>query len=228
MTDPAPFSPRHPAWPRAVPFAVFIVLMVAAPALRELLAPWGDPRWLYAVRSLAAAVAVALYWPAYREFFEAPAWKLSRLLAATGVGIAVFVVWILLDFPPLALGAGDGFDPRVDGRIHWGIALTRLAGSALVVPIIEELFWRSWIMRWLQSHRFLSLDPRRVGWKALALSSLVFAAEHHLWFAGLLAGLAYGELYRRTGDLRLAVLAHAVTNGVLGAWVLATGSWQFW
>jgi CAAX prenyl protease-like protein len=144
------------------------------------------------------------------------------------VGVGVFVLWIALDFPPLVMGEGDPFDPRVDGRIHPGFALTRLAGAALVVPVMEEIFWRSFLMRWLEKPSFLEVDPRQVGPKALLITSAVFAAEHRLWFAGLLAGLLYGELYRRTGDIRVVVLSHAVTNGLLGVYVLATGSWTFW
>jgi hypothetical protein len=83
-------------------------------------------------------------------------------------------------------------------------------------------------MRWLERPRFLDVDPRTVGLAPLLISSAVFALEHRLWFAGLLAGLAYGHLYRHTGSLRAAVLAHAITNGLLGAWVLGTASWDFW
>ena len=59
-------------------------------------------------------------------------------------------------------------------------------------------------------------------------SSAVFALAHTLWLAALLAGLAYAWLYRSTGTLWAAVIAHAVTNGLLGAWVVATGQWHYW
>jgi CAAX prenyl protease-like protein len=55
-----------------------------------------------------------------------------------------------------------------------------------------------------------------------------FALEHHLWFAGLLAGVAYGWLYIRAGNLWVPVVAHTITNGLLGVWVLHTGHWEFW
>lgn len=231
MTDVRPFSPAHPAWPRALPFALFIGLMALGPVVEPLVGSWLDPRWLYGVRSALTMVALVWFWHRYVEFREGPRFKVGPALAAVVVGLAVFVLWIFLDFPPLVLGGGDegaGYDPTVDGRIHAGYAATRLLGSALVVPVMEEIFWRSWIMRWIHRADFLSVNPRTIGVKALVLSSVVFALEHNLWFAGLLAGLAYGELYRRTGDIRLAVLAHAVTNGVLGVWVLATGNWHFW
>ena len=62
----------------------------------------------------------------------------------------------------------------------------------------------------------------------MALSTLAFMLAHVLWLAAIVAGLAYAWLYRRTGELWTAVVAHAVTNGALGAWVVATRNWAFW
>jgi len=215
-------------WPRILPFAAFIAVMMVEPWVASALAPVLDPRWLYGIRAGITALVLLAFWRRYDELTEVAAAGGGAWGAAVGVGVGVLVLWILLDFPPLVVGESAGFDPRVDGRVHLGFAITRLAGSALVVPVMEELFWRSFVMRWLERPRFLEVDPRSVGWKALVISSVAFATEHHLWFAGLLAGMAYGELYRRTGNLRLAVVAHAVTNAGLGAWVLANGAWGFW
>ena len=214
---------------RILPFALFIgfialggVLADAAPAIGM------DPRWWYAVRAMAVAGLLAWFWRDYGELHGVARVRLADWGLAVAVGLAVFVLWINLDVPLLAMSGGDGFDPRTDGRIDWGMAAFRVAGAALVVPLMEELFWRSFVMRWIQGHDFLKVAPRQVGTKALLVSSVLFALEHHLWFAGLLAGLAYGWLYIRTGNLWVAVVAHAVTNGVLAAWVLYTGQWSFW
>ena len=93
---------------------------------------------------------------------------------------------------------------------------------------MEELFWRSFLMRWIEKRDFLALPPARVGAVAFLLSSALFALEHSLWFAGLLAGLAYGWVYMRTGNVRVPIAAHAITNGLLGAWILATQNWHHW
>jgi hypothetical protein len=98
----------------------------------------------------------------------------------------------------------------------------------LVVPVMEELFWRSLVMRWIDQRDFLAADPRRATLAAFLISSGLFALEHTLWLAGLLAGLAYAWLYRRTGNLRVAIASHALTNGLLGAWILATHDWRYW
>ncbi|MDE3011221.1 MAG: CAAX prenyl protease-related protein, partial [Pseudomonadota bacterium] len=125
--------------------------------------------------------------------------------------------------------AGSGFTPLdAHGAIDWRFALPRLAGSALVVPLAEELFWRSLVMRWIDSPRFLERSATAVSTRALALQALLFGLEHDLWLAGIVAGLAYGLLYRYSGRLWPVALAHAVTNGVLGVWVLATSNWTYW
>ena len=115
-----------------------------------------------------------------------------------------------------------------DGSIDWSLALMRLAGSALVVPLMEELFWRSLVMRWLDEADFLAVDPARIGLRAVLFSSIAFGLEHSQWAAGMLAGLVYGWLYVRSGNLWIPIAAHAVTNAGLGVWVLATGAWYFW
>jgi len=89
------------------------------------------------------------------------------------------------------------------------------------------LFWRSLVLRWFDRPDFLSLEPGRLSLRAALFSSLLFGVEHHMWFAGFLAGMAYAWLYRR-GNLWLAIIAHAVTNLSLGVYVMAVGAWQFW
>jgi CAAX prenyl protease-like protein len=132
----------------------------------------------------------------------------------------------------MALGDPEatGFDPRRYGteELHWPLTVLRLLGLAVVVPIAEEIFWRSFLLRWLERPSFLELAPAAVGIRALAISSVLFALEHNQWLAGLIAGFVYGWIYVRSGKLWVAVIAHAVTNAALGAYVLLTGDWRFW
>ena len=222
-------STRHPAFGRVIPFAVFIAFIAAAVPLERLAAWIGmDPRWWYAIRILVVAGLFAWFWRRYGELKSAAGVPALDWLLAVVVGVVVFVLWINLAFSPLTFGASQGFDPRSDGALDWALALPRLAGAVVLVPVMEELFWRSLVMRWIQDHDFLAFPPNRVGPKALCISAVLFGLEHHLWFAGLLAGLAYGWLYIRTGNLWVPILSHAVTNGLLGAWVVYTQSWEFW
>lgn len=93
---------------------------------------------------------------------------------------------------------------------------------------MEELFWRSFVQRWVQTPDFLALDPAQIGLKALLIASALFAIEHTQWLAGLIAGLAYGWLYISTRNLWSPIVAHAVTNGVLGIYAVTTHQWRFW
>jgi CAAX prenyl protease-like protein len=93
---------------------------------------------------------------------------------------------------------------------------------------MEELFWRGYLMRWVDNPDFERVDPAAASYKAIALSTLVFMLAHTQWLAAIVAGLAYALLYRYTRSLWAAVLAHAVTNGVLGVWVVVNGYWSFW
>ena len=224
-----PFS--RSALVRVIPFVVFMVLL----ALRGL-APadgsWGfDPRWVYAATVLVVSGLMAWWWREYGELARQTWPSLREAAWAVAVGALVFMVWIHLDAPWMTLDAGAvrPFVPLdAQGRIDWPLVVVRWLGATLMVPVMEELFWRSFLMRWIQQPVFEGVDPRRVGLRAIVLSTFVFVLAHPLWLAATVAGLAYALLYVRFGRLWVPVIAHAVTNGMLGVWVVATGNWQFW
>jgi CAAX prenyl protease-like protein len=155
--------------------------------------------------------------------------KPHQWLLAIGTGLAVFLVWINFDDGWATVGPTKGFNPAGrDGGVDLTLAGLRLAELALVVPVMEELFWRSFVLRWLDAREFSAADPRRASPRAFALTAVLFASEHSLWFAGLIAGLLYNWLYVRTGNLWVPIASHALTNGALGIWVLTTGNWHLW
>jgi uncharacterized protein len=222
---------QHPAVSRALPFFVFMLFVaLGAEMMGQGAGQKGgiDLRWLYAVKTVVVASLLAWLWTHYAELRDLPVgWQAWVLTIAVGIG--VFLLWIRLDLPWITMGSDRAYDPRrADGTLDLGLAGFRLFGSALVVPVIEELFWRSFFMRWIRERRFLSVRPAQVGFRALLLSAVPFALEHDLWLAGLLAGIAYGWLYMRTENLWFPIVAHAITNFALGVWVLRTGAWHFW
>ena len=220
-----------PATPFVLPFMLFIVLMVGGAMLSDhaQLSTRFDARWLYTIRVIIVGAALALFWRSYQELHRPYRFQAAGLLMSIAIGVLVFLLWIQLDVEWLSFGAAKGFVPlAADGSLSWIHVIPRMIGAAILVPVIEELFWRSFLMRWLEKPQFLTLDPAKVKFKALLISSVVFALEHQLWFAGLLAGLAYGWLYIRTANLWYPIIAHATTNGILGAWVVQTRNWQFW
>lgn len=220
---------QNPALFRILPFAAFIALMALEPWLARLVGETADARWLYALRSVVAAGLLVWAWPRLGELHR-PRLTASDWLNALLVGLGVLAVWIGFDSGLFVLGRKPDSLPLLtpEGNHDWLPIILRLAGSALVVPLVEEIFWRSFLMRWIETPRFVYLETSRIGWRALLMSSVVFGLEHTQWFAGIVAGLAYGMLYRHSGKLWPAVIAHATTNAGLGLWVLFTGAWHFW
>ena len=218
------------AWMRVAPFLVFMGWLALRGAAPESDA-WGfDSRWLYAMNLVAVGGLLAFWWRSYGELARANAPTLGEAALSVAVGFGVFALWIQLDAPWMQIGEPSArFVPvAADGSLLWPLIAVRWLGAALLVPVMEELFWRSFLMRWLQQPVFEGLDPRRVGLRAVLLSTFVFMLAHPLWLAAIVAGLAYALLYRHTGRLWTAVLAHAVTNGALGVWVVGSRQWQFW
>ena len=215
---------------RTAPFAAFMLLL----ALRAELpadGAWGiDARWVYGLTVLVVGGLLAWFWREYGELV-AQTWPSGPEIAlGVGVGLAVFALWIHLDAPWMQIGSASASFVPLDaqGAPIWPLVALRWVGAALIVPVMEELFWRSFLMRWIQSPQFEAVVPQRIALKAIVLSTFVFTLAHTLWLAAVIAGLAYALLYVRTGKLWVPIVAHAVTNGVLGAWVVATGNWSFW
>jgi hypothetical protein len=101
--------------------------------------------------------------------------------------------------------------------------------SVVTIPVLEELFWRGFLMRWLIDRDFRSVRLGAYSASAFWIVALLFASEHgSYWDVGLLAGLAYNLWIVRTRNLLDSILAHAVTNACLAAWVIYEGQWQYW
>jgi CAAX prenyl protease-like protein len=214
---------------RTLPFVLFMVLL----ALRGAIPPDHgviDPRWVYGVSTVAVSAALISQRRRYSELARGtgPGWAWGLLAAA--LGFFMFELWVRLTQPWMMLGEATASFHPVDaqGDLIWSLVVVRWVGASLMVPVMEELFWRSFLMRWIDNPDFEKVAPEQVSFKAVALSSLVFMLAHTQWLGALLAGLLYACVYRYTRSLWAAVLAHAVTNGVLGAWVVFSGNWQFW
>jgi len=167
--------------------------------------------------------------------FRASQWGGSLL-----VGIAVFVLWIMPDVLWPTYRSHWLFDNSLVGsarstaspdlRRDVAFIAFRVFGSVALVPILEELFWRGWLMRWLiRPEDFQSIRLGAYTHYSFWVTAVLFAAEHGpYWDVGLLAGIAYNWWMVRTGRLADCIVAHAVTNGLLAAHVLRSGDWQYW
>jgi CAAX prenyl protease-like protein len=215
---------RHPAVPYILPFLIFIALL----ALQQIVPV---PAWVRFAVSMAAILLVSR--PALRGGPSKP--FLSIL-----VGVAVFFIWIAPDLISPAWHHSILFDNAVVGHPAGNtppasksdpiFLLFRIAISVMAVPILEELFWRGWLMRWIiDAHHFEKVPLGAYTPAAFWLVAILFASEHgSFWDVGLLAGLVFNWWMVRTRNLWDCILAHAVTNAILAAYVIGAGQWQYW
>ena len=208
------------------PFLAFVGIMAV-----ERLTPF-PPQWLYSIRFFVVlALIVSLSRP-YLSF------RVSYPWTSAGIGIAVFVIWIAPDvlfgyrhhwlFENSITGsASSSLPPWLKGNIKF--IVLRTVSSTLLVPVLEELFWRGWMMRWLIDTKFLRVPVGTYARSAFWMVAVLFASEHGpYWEVGLAAGIIYNWWVVRTRNLADCMLAHAVTNGILSVYVLLTDQWQYW
>ncbi|MFD2295444.1 CAAX prenyl protease-related protein [Massilia sp. GCM10020059] len=215
------------AWARILPFITYILFILVADLLGRLGWNAHDLRWLYAVKISAVMLMLVIFRRHYTELRDARL-GLGAAIAALVTGAVVLVLWVSLDADWMIIGSPDGFNPTTDGRIDWLMVAVRIFGAALVVPVMEELFWRSFLMRWIDNADFEKVEPAKISLKAFVVTTLLFGFEHNLWLAGIVAGAAFSILYVRHRTLWSPVLAHALTNGLLGVWIVTTGNWTYW
>jgi CAAX prenyl protease-like protein len=215
-------------WARILPFLTYLLFIVIADLLARLGWNAQDLRWLYAVKIGAVMLMLVIFWRDYSELKSSPALGLRGVMVAIAAGAAVLVLWVSLNASWMIVGNPEGFNPTTNGRIDWLLVAVRIFGAALVVPVMEELFWRSFLMRWIVSVDFLKVDPARITLLSLIISVTLFGVEHNQWLAGIVAGLTYSVLYVRYRTLWSPILAHAFTNALLGGWIVITGNWTYW
>jgi CAAX prenyl protease-like protein len=96
------------------------------------------------------------------------------------------------------------------------------------VPVMEELFWRSFLIRYVIASDFEKVPIGKFTWSSFLITSILFGSEHHFFLAGVMAGVAYNLLLNCTRSIALCIFSHAVTNLALGIYVLASNKWYFW
>jgi CAAX prenyl protease-like protein len=165
--------------------------------------------------------------------------RVRHWAATLAIGAAVFVVWIAPDLLIKGYRHFWLFDNAVVGKAatsltapaitSWPVLILRMIRAVIIVPIVEELFWRAWMMRWLIDNDFQRVPLGKYAPQAFWIVALLFASEHgSYWDVGLLAGIIYNWWMVRTKSLGDLILAHALTNFILGVYVIAYGKWEYW
>ena len=236
--SPTPESPRAPsnvpAWlPYVLPMGLFLLLTTL-----EGQVPAGMYPWAYAAKVVLVTISLLVFRRAFRDElrFDARVLPLGIL-----VGLAVFAEWILIDkwipYPHLPGGRGS-FNPNTltDPAARSAFLAVRFYGLALLVPVMEELFWRSFLLRLAstqlpgphEGQDWRSLPLGAFSWAGFAAVAVLFGLAHPEWLVAVICAVAYGLLLRATRSLFAVIVAHAVTNLALGIYVLSTGDWKYW
>jgi CAAX prenyl protease-like protein len=226
---------QNAGWTHTIPFIAWMVLLMGFEH---------SPTAGYLIRTLAG-IALLLYCAPWRWYDRI---NPRNLPLAVGMGVLVFGIWVLMETrwieeaaPALNHGykvfailmpwelpsplTSTPYAPEICG---WWMTGGRVFGSAVVIAVIEEFFWRGFLYRWMLGRNFLRVPMDQLHWPTLLMVSVVFAAAHDRWLVALLTGILYGWLVIRTRDIWAGCIAHGVTNFLLALYVLAEGRYEFW
>lgn len=207
--------------PYILPFALYVGLSLVGSLFED------GAYWMYPVKTVAVAASLWAFRKSYDELRD----RLSpgSLLLSIAVGLVVFVLWVLPEglYPLLSESEFNPFKVEDQALVLFLIGF-RLVGAVLVVPIFEELFWRSFLIRWIVDPDFKKVPIGKFTWLSFGATVLFFGLEHHRWLVGLGAGALYNGLLYQQKKLWPCIIAHAVTNLALGIYVLLTQQWGFW
>ncbi len=228
--DYAPVPPRRPAVSDEVAYALPLVLFLAC--------LWVGTQWpaafvaSYVARVVLTAAALYLLRSHYTPV-RWSGWWLGLIVGVAGVVQWVGMQTLLERYVPLFRPSGPSFDPLAQYAAawqRWAFVAVRLAGAVLVVPVMEELFWRDYLWRVVLAPNDFKLA--RVGefeWTPVLVVTAAFASVHgHWWPTAVVWGLMVAGLLLYTKSLGACIVAHATTNLLLGVYVLVYHAWSFW
>ena len=190
-----------------LPFAIFMLSALLASTFSQ------TPGLIYPARALLMVATMALFWRVY----VALPWRLDPLALTTGVAIAA--MWIVTA-PAPAADAAPAFG-ALTGLAFAGWVVARFVGTSLLVPVIEELMFRSYLLNRIAPQG----DGPRMA-VAIAISAGLFALLHDRWIEAAIAGLIFGLLVWRSRNVTDAIVSHATANALIALFALATGAWH--
>lgn len=235
---------RAPMLVRVAPFLIFV-------GLTGLQGRFGEESrfWLYFAKTFAGAGMVWAVWPLVREMRWAFGWD------AVAAGVAIFALWAGMDgyYPPAEVVLKKALCPVIKNlgfeewcaaesarpspwnphahfgaALAWMFVLVRVIGSTLVVPPLEEVFYRSFLYRYMAKPEFMTVPLNFFGWGPFLITVGIFGFAHHEWLPGILCAAILQGLVIRHNRLGEAMTAHAIANFLLGSWVAWKGAWHFW
>ena len=241
LTDVVRAEPRVPLM---APFMAYLVLM----ATNDLIP--GN------LQSVAIVIHIGLAsWVTWLFRHHYPSWGKLHLGPAIVVGLVAAWLWVagqhLLDGigigghtlgetlslswrPPfMLLEEAEAYNPHTDhgtGTLFGVYAVLKICRAVTIVPIVEELFWRGFILRAFVSwDRFDRVPWGQFGWVAFLGSSLLSVLQHPgNWGVSIACWMLFNALFYWKKSLSCLMVTHAVTNLALYIYVVQSGDWRFW
>jgi len=222
-------------WTRVLPFVLYMAFIGVEDGMRFLMRPTSDLSqssflYLYPIKVGLVAGVLVICWSHYREMRFSDLFHWRQTLLSLAVGGGIFWLWIHMTWDFATLGQPQGFNPNLvpEGFPRAMMIAARLFGAVLVVPVMEELFWRSFLIRYVIDGNFMQVAVGRFSGFSFLATTVLFGLEHHLFLAGMVAGALFNVLLYRTRSIAQCILSHAVANLALGLYVLQSQQWQFW
>ena len=213
-----------------LPMALFLLLLALGSGLKAI----GGTFWLsspeYWIYPLQTIVCVSLVFFFRREYEFG---KLRQPIFVLIVGVLIFALWISPQVLFARPGRFIGFDPGTFSQqplLYWLTVLFRFLRLVIVVPLVEEIFWRGFLLRYLINEKFYDVSFGKYSAFSFWAVSVAFALGHSTpdWIAAFSTGMAYNAVAYRTKSLTSCVVVHAVTNLLLGLWIMYSRQWGFW
>jgi CAAX prenyl protease-like protein len=233
------------AW--AGPLLIFLGFLLLLQAVKsESAAEWyfrHPEQWVYPVQTLVTLAAIGFWWKNYTlRPLTVPAGLLAVAAGVAGIGIWILPSWLYdrgvvgeIAWLGFTSRSGDGFDPTLwqdQPAVYWGAVVMRFLRMVVAVAFAEELFWRGFLWRMISDpyRDFSGVPFAQWNWKSLVAVVALFTLAHTGpdRAAAFLYALIISGVYLRTRSVGACVLAHAVSNLILGVYVMMTRQWGFW
>lgn len=212
------------------------------------LLPWwrSDPaQWIYPLQTVAAGVLM-IFWRRHYEL-EWSTWKVLAGAAMGVVGIGLWILptqayeWMGLTERPEGwlkwlgvLPRRDGFDPGVftSPAGWWTATILRFLRAAVVVALVEEIFWRGFMMRFIlkPDGDYWRIPFGTASWLSYGVVTALVVLVHAPadWAAAFVWGTLVYLLAVWTRSLLACVVMHGVANFLMGWYALAFEKHGLW
>ena len=211
------------SWPAFYPHSYVAKTLVTAGLLWWLRRSYTKIQWSHLWLGALVGVLVTVQWIGMEKLL-APYLSLGELL-----GKIPLVGGILGSGPAEPADPFNPYEAFSSMGVMWAFIAVRWAGASLVVPVMEELFWRDFLWRMLiDGDAFKKIQVGVWSTFAFTIVTLLFATVHTEWITAVVCGAIYAGLLVYTRSLGACIVAHGVTNFLLGLWVLVYKDWIFW